>query len=80
MPLEELVVILFAIQNGLADSAAAKDVPGFLEEGLQLLRKENGKVLTDIAKSKQLTAACEKGITEAFMALAKQREQKDITA
>eukprot|EP00878_Enallax_costatus_P026220 GHUV01028110.1.p1 GENE.GHUV01028110.1~~GHUV01028110.1.p1 ORF type:complete len:164 (+),score=44.34 GHUV01028110.1:846-1337(+) len=73
VPLEELVVILFAIQSGLADTVQPRDVSAFLAEGLDLLRRDNAKVLTDIAKSKQLTAASEKGITETFKSLLQQR-------
>lgn len=73
VPLEELVVILFAIQNDLADGIQPKDVPALLAEGLDSLRKDNAKVLTDIAASKQLTAASEKGIVQVFQALQKQR-------
>eukprot|EP00879_Flechtneria_rotunda_P032971 GHRR01036477.1.p1 GENE.GHRR01036477.1~~GHRR01036477.1.p1 ORF type:complete len:136 (+),score=47.93 GHRR01036477.1:285-692(+) len=73
VPLEDLVVILFGIQNGFADTIHPKDVGNFFAEALQHIRKENSKVLADIAASKQLTAASEKGIRKALELLLKQR-------
>eukprot|EP00882_Tetradesmus_deserticola_P005439 GHRQ01005723.1.p1 GENE.GHRQ01005723.1~~GHRQ01005723.1.p1 ORF type:complete len:668 (+),score=308.35 GHRQ01005723.1:398-2401(+) len=81
VPLQDLIVTLFAIQEGLADSVPAKDVPGFLEEGLRALRNEQPQLLADIARSKQLTAQSERGIVQAFTALLKQRKsQTDVSA
>jgi F0F1-type ATP synthase alpha subunit len=81
VPLQDLVVTLFAIQEGLADSVPAKDVPAFLEDGLRSLRNEQPELLADIARSKQLTAKSERGIVQAFAALLKQREsQSDVSA
>eukprot|EP00775_Hariotina_reticulata_P002752 gene2752-3047_t len=74
VPLEELVVVLFAIQKGFADAVPVKEVPQFLAEGLDWLRNHNAAVLTDIAKSKQLTAKAEKGIIDALSTLLRQRQ------
>jgi F-type H+-transporting ATPase subunit alpha len=81
VPLQDLVVTLFAIQEGLADGVPAKDVAAFLEDGLRSLRNEQLELLADIARSKQLTAKSERGIAQAFSALLKQREsQSDVSA
>ncbi|KAF8063752.1 atpA [Scenedesmus sp. PABB004] len=75
-PLEELVVTLHAIQAGLADAVPPRDVAGFVAAGLDALRREQPQVLLDIAASKQLTAAGERGIAAAFKAAAAAWQQK----
>lgn len=44
VPLEELVVILFAVQNGLVDSVQPSGVSALLQKGLDWLRQHNPQV------------------------------------
>jgi hypothetical protein len=44
VPLEELVVILFAVQTGLVDSAQPSGVAALLQKGLDWLRQHNPQV------------------------------------
>lgn len=69
VPMEELVVTLYALQEGLADGVAPAQVSVHLQRGLDALRAAAPGVLPGIAKSKLLTAADERRIRDAFAAL-----------
>jgi hypothetical protein len=44
VPLEELAVVLYAVQAGLTDSVAPSGVGGLLQKGMDWLRQHNPQV------------------------------------
>jgi hypothetical protein len=66
VPLEELVVILFAVQTGLVDSAQPSGVAALLQKGLDWLRQHSPQV-RGLAYSVGVRAGCH-GVWLAVMA------------
>jgi len=74
-PLEELIVIILAVQKGFTDSVAVEQVPSFLAGAVAAVRAAAPSALEEIASTKLVTAAAEKAITDTLRAYAKQPTQ-----
>ncbi|KAI8466349.1 MAG: alpha subunit of mitochondrial F1F0 ATP synthase [Monoraphidium minutum] len=70
VPLEEQVIILFAIQQGYADAVAPEDAAAWMARAVEWVRQVAPRALREIAETQQLTAAAEKGVANALQALA----------
>lgn len=68
VPLEEQVVLLYAVQNGYVDAVPATRVGPFLDEAVAYLRSFHRTALAEVAATKQLTAAAEKSIADGLAA------------
>ena len=69
-PLEEQVVALLAVQQGHADAVAPEDAAAWVARAVRWAREVAPRALREVAETRQLTAAAEKGITDALQALA----------
>ena len=82
--LEDLVVVLFAIQNGFADDIEVSEVPTAVAEMLEYVHRTAGSALEEIAESKILTASASKRIADALVGFSgvkkQQQQQQPVTA
>jgi F0F1-type ATP synthase alpha subunit len=69
------VALLFALQSGLLDHVPAQQTGAYIAAALQHVHHQAQAALDEVAASKQLTAAAEKGISDALEAY-KQQWQK----
>ncbi|GBF87937.1 ATP synthase subunit alpha [Raphidocelis subcapitata] len=68
-PLEEQVVMLYAMQHGYADGVAPDEVSAWMARAVQFARQVAPRALREVAETRTLTAAAEKGIANALAAL-----------
>jgi F-type H+-transporting ATPase subunit alpha len=66
MPVEEQVLILYAVTNGHLDSVAIPQVSRWESEFLRFMRTTHAEVGTKIADSKQLDEATESALKAAL--------------
>ncbi len=67
------VVTLYAIQQGFTAAVPPEQVGQFLEGAWQHVQQAAAPALREIADTKQLTAAAEKGIADALAGYCKQQ-------
>jgi F0F1-type ATP synthase alpha subunit len=72
----DLVALLFALQSGLLDHVPAQHTATYIDAALQHVRQHAQAALDEVAASKQLTAAAEKGITDALEAYRQQWQKQ----
>jgi F-type H+-transporting ATPase subunit alpha len=81
--LAELVLILFAIQNGFVDDVDVTEVPTAVADMWEYVHRTAGSAMEEIAESKILTASASKRIADAlvgFNGVKKQRQQQQQEA
>jgi len=69
VPLEDQVVVLFAIQQGYADGVPPAETAAWMARAVQWVRQVAPRAMREVKETQRLTAAAEKGIANALQAL-----------